>query len=259
MKNKKLLRYIAIFILSIIFISGIIYIAKEFYIAYKEKDEYEELANFMQDNNSNDNNRTIQAQGSLDTSRIEKVTELYNQNNDVRAWIEIYGTNISYPVLQGKDDLYYLQHDYKKRSSARGSIVLDKDVDLEKPSSNFLIYGHRNKSNIMFENLYKYKDESFYKNHKKIRFTTLKEDMEFEVMAAFYSKSYIKEEKNVFKYYNFIDAKSEKDFENYVTNVRKQAIYDTNIEATYGDQLMTLYTCEYSQKNGRFVVVAKKI
>ncbi len=192
------------------------------------------------------------------TERMLKVKELKQENNDIVGWLQIYGTNINYPVLQGKDNDYYLKHNYKHKYISTGSIFLDKDYDWNKPSSNLLIYGHRNKVGLMFDELIKYKDETFYKEHKTIRFTTADEDAEYEIMSAFKSRVYYKDEKNVFRYYYFIDAQNEAEYDEYVTNCKKSSLYDTGFVAEYGEQLLTLSTCDYEQENGRFVVVAVK-
>ena len=111
---------------------------------------------------------------------------------------------------------------------------------------------------MMFENLLKYAKEDFYKEHTKIRFTTSKEDSQYEIMAVFYSRVYYADEQNVFRYYYFVNAKDENEYNNYVKQSKEASIYDTGVTATYGEQLLTLSTCEYSQEDGRFVVVAKK-
>ena len=64
--------------------------------------------------------------------------------------------------------------------------------------------------------------------------------------------------KDVFRYYYFVDAQNEEEFNDYVENCKKVSIYDIETTATYGEQLLTLSTCEYSRENGRFAVVAKK-
>lgn len=193
------------------------------------------------------------------TERMLQVAELKKENKDIIGWLEIKDTNINYPVLQGSDNEYYLTHNYKKEKVAGGSIFLDKNFDFSIPSSNLLIYGHRNKKGIMFEDLLKYDEEQFYKEHKKIRFTTIKDDSEYEIIAVFYSRVYYQDEKNVFRYYYFVNAENEEEYNEYVNNVKKASIYDIETTAKYGDQLLTLSTCEYSQEDGRFVVVAKKI
>ena len=135
---------------------------------------------------------------------------------------------------------------------------MDKDVDLNKPSNNFLIYGHRSKSGLMFEDLIKYSKEDFYKQHQTIRFTTTSEDAVYKIISIFYSRVYYKSEKDVFRYYYFTNAENENDFNDYVQKCKKASIYNIETSATYGDQLLTLSTCEYSRENGRFAVVARK-
>ena len=95
--------------------------------------------------------------------------------------------------------------------------------------------------------------------HKIIKFTTDKEDAEYEIISVFLSRVYYKHEKDVFRYYYFIDAKNEKEFNDYVENSKKVSLYNIDSTAKYGDQLLTLSTCEYSQEDGRLAVVAKKI
>ena len=79
-----------------------------------------------------------------------------------------------------------------------------------------------------------------------------------KIISAFESKIY-NDSEEVFKYYNFINANNEEEFNNYITNIKKLSIYDTHKTAEYGDELITLSTCAYHTKDGRFVVVAKKI
>ena len=111
----------------------------------------------------------------------------------------------------------------------------------------------------MFEDLINYKNEEYYHQHPIIRFTTTEEDKEYEIIAAFNSRVYYQDETDVFRYYYFVNAENETDYNNYINECKKASIYDTGKSATYGDQLLTLSTCDYSQKNGRFAVVAKEV
>ena len=193
------------------------------------------------------------------TERMLQVEELKKTNSDIIGWLEIEGTNISYPVLQGDDNEYYLNQSYTKEQVTGGSLFLDKDYNFYPPSENLLIYGHRNKKGLMFEELIKYKDEAFYKEHPTIRFTTVAEDTEYEIISAFKSRVYKQNETNVFRYYNFVNAESGIEYNEYVKNAKQASLYDTGKTATFGDQLLTLSTCDYEVTNGRFAVVAKKI
>ena len=196
---------------------------------------------------------SISEENTIDWDYLKSV------NEDIIGWIEIKGTQINYPILKDNGNLYYLKHNYKHEYISTGSIFLDKDYDFDKPSENLLIYGHRNKVGLMFDELIKYKDEAFYNEHKTIRFTTEKSDDTYEVMSAFYSRVYYTNETNVFRYYNFVNANNESDYAEFVSNAMDVSLYDTGVTATYGEQLMTLSTCDYTQENGRFVVVAKKV
>ncbi len=192
--------------------------------------------------------------------RIEKVKELQKENSDIIGWLEIENSDISYPVLQCEDNEYYMTHNYKKEYSKDGSLFLDKDYDWSIPSTNLLIYGHNNMSSTeMFVGLMKYKEESYYKEHKTIRFTTNEEDAKYEIISVFLSRVYYKSETNVFRYYYFINANTEEEFNDFVKNSKEASLYDTGVTAEYGDQLLTLSTCSYHTKDGRLAVVAKKI
>ena len=77
-------------------------------------------------------------------------------------------------------------------------------------------------------------------------------------MYAFRSKVYYEDE-ITFKYYQFIDAVSEEAFRSNLEAMAEMSYYDTGVTAFYGDELLTLSTCDNSEKNGRFVVVARRI
>lgn len=256
-RNKKVIKYIVIGILICIILIGTSYVGIKLYTENQQKKDYEALAQYMQQGKETVENEL--SEGKLKTERMIKLEDLHSQNEDIVSWIEIPDTNVNYPVLQAKDNNFYLRKNYKKQYSSTGSIFLDKDVDMKLPSSNFLMYGHRNKGGAMFDNLIKYKDKSFYEEHKKIYYTTLEEEQEYEILAVFYSRVYYQNEKNVFRYYYFVNAETEEEYNNFVSNSKKASIYDTGVDAKYGEQLMTLSTCEYSQKDGRFAVVAKRV
>ena len=193
------------------------------------------------------------------TERMLQIEKLQKENQEIIGWLEIEDTNINYPICQTNNNDFYLTHNYKKEKASSGNLFLDKDFDIINGSSNYLIYGHRNKQGLMFEDLMKYAKEDFYKEHTKIKFTTLKEDVNYEIISVFYSRVYYQDEQNVFRYYYFVNAENEQEYNNFVNNAKKVSIYDTGITAEYGEQLLTLSTCEYSQEDGRFVVVAKKV
>ncbi len=265
-KSKKIKNIIYIFLIILIIASSL-YIIKYYYDVYSKKQESKLLNNISIDKNlvaeenisigdEEGTNNDLNISGT--TERMLKLEELQKQNPDIIGWLEIENTDINYPVLQGKDNSYYMTHNYKKEYSSNGSVFLDKDFSWDKPSDNLLIYGHNMNNNTMFEDLLSYQNESFYKDHPNIRFTTSDEDAIYEIISAFKSRVYYKSEQNVFRYYYFVNSQNEDDYNNFVKNAKKASIYDTGKTANYGDQLMTLSTCSYYTEDGRFAVVAKK-
>lgn len=186
----------------------------------------------------------------------EKYADIYAANNDFIGWITIDDTAVDYPVMQSKDNPnFYLKHSFEKSYSDYGVPYVQEDcaVDL---SDNLVIYGHHMNNGSMFSDLCKYTDEGFYENHKTIHFDTLEDFGSYEIIAVFKTVAY---SENGFKYYHFVDAHSKAEFDSYVEQCKALALYDTDVTAEYGDKLITLSTCEYSQTNGRLVVVARKV
>lgn len=189
---------------------------------------------------------------------LEEYKNLLLKNKKLIGWVKIEDTNIDYPVMQTVDNVYYLDHNMDQQYDRNGTIFMDKDCDVLKPSTNFILYGHHMQSGRMFGQLDKYKDKSFYEKHPYISFDTIYEKGTYQIMYVFRSKVY-KETEIVFKYYQFIDANGEQEFRSYMEEMAALSLYDTGVSAQYGDQLLTLSTCDYQETDGRFVVVAKKI
>lgn len=189
---------------------------------------------------------------------LDKYITLYNSNKNLIGWIKIDDTIIDYPVMQCDDNTYYLEHNFDQEEDRAGALFLDCNCDVVKGNDNYIIYGHHMTSGKMFASLPKYEDESYYEEHPYIIFDTIYEEAVYQVMYAFRSKVY-NEDQVVFKYYQFIDAYSEEEFNSYMQEMADLAYYDTGVTAVYGDSLLTLSTCDYQEANGRFVVVAKRI
>ncbi len=193
---------------------------------------------------------------------LEQYREIHELNNHMVGWIKIPGTVVDYPVLEVEgDNDFYLKKDFYGEYSRHGQIIFDYRCDYAKPSTNIILHGHHMADGSMFACLMSYKKEQFYRNHRYIEFDTLYEEGKYEVFAVFLSRVYNTGD-DVFKYYNFIDANSEEEFNEYIENVKALALYDTGITPVYGDEIITLSTCDYTQKdtdNGRCVLVARRV
>ena len=182
---------------------------------------------------------------------------IYTMNRDMVGWIRIDGTQINYPVMHRPEDRdYYLHRDFYEKDSMDGAIYVREECDVFLPSDNVVIYGHRMNSGAMFADLLEYKDAGFYAEHPYIQFDTLQQQHTYQIVAAFTISAAVD---NGFQYHLFTNAATEAEFDQYMTQCKARSLYDTGVDAAYGDKLITLSTCEKGNSDRRMVVVAKRI
>lgn len=189
-------------------------------------------------------------------SAYAKYQRLLEENSDFFGWIHIPDTKVDYPVMYAPDRKdFYVKHNFNKTYSDYGVPFIQENC-IPDLSDNLVIYGHNMKDGSMFNGLEAYASQDFYDKHKVIQFDTLLGYGEYEVVAVFRTVAYTPD---AFRYYDFVDAASEKEFNNYITQCKELSLYPIETTAQYGDRLITLSTCEYSQTDGRFVIVAKEV
>lgn len=190
---------------------------------------------------------------------LDKYKELYDLNNDMAGWISIEGTQIDYPVMQTVyDEEYYLHRNFMKEEDREGLPFIDFRAEIKNRTTNLIIYGHNMKNGDMFHDLLLYEDSNFLNNHRYIRFDTVYDEGLYEIISVFRTHvSYQGED--TFKFYNFIEADSIDDFYAYLRNISSLNLYEIDTYAEQCDELITLSTCEYTEEDGRFVVVARRI
>lgn len=263
LKQKEKRRKLIVVLCSVVALACFGYYGVYYYFAERTQSDYENLSDLR----GNDSivmrtpNVTIHytdEEEDVELTILEEYQTLYNKNKRLIGWLEIDGTNIDYPVMQTTDNEYYLDHNYNQEYDKNGSLFLDAECDVVRRNTNLIIYGHHMKSGKMFGNLNQYSSESYCKEHSIIRFDTIYEKGTYEVMYVFRSKIY-NEDEIVFKYYQFFDAASEREFNSNMNEMAAISLYDTGVTASYGDELLTLSTCDSSETDGRFVVVAKRI
>ena len=186
----------------------------------------------------------------------EKYGEVYAANSDFVGWISIEGTAIDYPVMQSIDrPNFYLRRGFGREYSKHGVPYIQEDCVVGN-SDNLIIYGHHMNDGSMFSDLCSYKNKAFWQTHPTIRFDTLEGFGVYEIVAVFKTVVY---SQNGFRYFDFVDLDDPARFNAYIARCKALSLYDTGVEASYGDKLITLSTCEYSRENGRMVVVARKV
>ncbi|MCM1065074.1 MAG: class B sortase [Eubacterium sp.] len=190
---------------------------------------------------------------------VNPYRDAFLANEDMGAWLQIPGTNIDYPVMwTPRDEEYYLHRDFDGSANDNGCLILDTDSCLDPLTTNLIIHGHNMRSGAMFGTLTDYEKESFCQEHKDIILYTEECQRNYEVIAVFRSQVFRKSDK-VFKFYQFFQADTQEEFDDFYDNIKEMSLYDTGVTAEFGDHFITLSTCVYHVENGRFVVVAKEV
>ena len=240
--RKIVYTIITILLISLVLISSYL-IFKEKKQNEKQENTFEDLIEIVEENIENQEERKID------------INKLYEENKDIVGWLKIDNTTINYPIMQNiNDPNYYLHRDFYKNYSSYGTPYMAKQCNLN--SDNIVIYGHHMKNNKMFGKLEKYKSKDFYNNHKIITFTTLEKEYSYEIFAVFKTTVYTK---NTFRYYENINFENKKMYDDFINICKDKSLYQTGIEIKDKEKLITLSTCEYSNKNSRLVIVARKI
>ena len=238
--------------ISVILLTISLYFLMGFFVQERQDNQLQqELQELMQE-------KEDESEDTSDDPLIEidaGILALHEENPDCIGWLTIDGTRIDYPVMYRPGDKnYYLHRDFNGEYSANGCLFLAEEC-VPGDSDNLIIYGHHMNSGKMFADLEKYKDEGFYEEHPIILFRTIWGNEQYQIFAAFTTPVYTG---NDFDYYSFIKAGTAADYKKFVASIKEKSFYQTGTTAKYGDKLLTLSTCEYSQKNGRMVLVAKK-
>ncbi len=265
--NKWLRRCLLIFFSAVFLVSGFM-IAKYYIDSSKQNTQFDELANLVQqakpqptasvmEKPTVENSETAEPAEPTEPQPLPEYVEVAARNPDMAGWLAIADTRINYPVMYAPDEEdKYLHRDFYGKYSGHGCLYVQEECSVDPPSDNITIYGHNMKDGSMFAGLLSYANKSFWEKHRYITFDTLMEHHTYEVFAVFRTTA---SKGKGFAYHRFIDAQDAEKFQEFVKDCQLIALYDTGITPQYGDKLITLSTCEYSQQNGRFVVVARRI
>lgn len=195
---------------------------------------------------------------SIDWNKLKSI------NSEIVAWVKIDGTNIDYPVLyhEGDDEnsQYYLYKDYNKDYSEYGSVFIDYRSGID--SKNIILHGHHMIDGSMFSDLTKYggtsPDIGFYQKAHRIKFYKPEGDEEYEIISVMKTP----QDNSNGDFFNYLigNFSSNRDFINYMYDVRVRSMINCPIASNENDDLLTLSTCSYEYSGTiRTVVVARKI
>lgn len=191
---------------------------------------------------------------------LPEYQELYDQNKDLVGWIYIMDTDVNYPVMQTVDDPeYYLRRDFYGNKDKAGTIFVDSRCNIVTPTTNTIIYGHNMTNGTMFGTLKNFLEESFYLSHRTIIFNTIYEKRTYEIEAVGLSEVAYQDDANSYRYYNFVNAANEDEFDEFKDYVVEHSIFNKDVDITIDDEILTLSTCNSYTEDGRLFIVAKCI
>ncbi len=219
---------------------------------------------FIENNNSNKMLNSIQSKTQVTTENItvdgENVqkfkydfTELLKENPNTKGWINVTNTNINYPIVQAKDNDYYLNHSFDNSSNSAGWVFADANCDTN-DFQNLIIYGHNRKDRSMFGSLKDVLNDDWQADSGNyyINFSNINESHVYRIFSCF-----VCNDSDVSSYLN-ISFKNQKEFENYVLKMKQHSNFNFNTNIENPQQILTLYTC-YGLNNQRLLVFAVRV
>lgn len=250
-QNKKLM--LIVIIIVILAIIGLIVFGLNFMLNKKE---------YRLDNPGEELGYDIPV-GNLDLEVTESLAEGRNLSNELKilngtystakAWLKIPGTSIDTPIFQSTNNTRFYRNDRDNHKTKWGESYLDYRCDVNDFSnmSHIIIYGHNTETDSRFTPLLNYKKQEFYQKHPTIELATANGNYKFEIFSV-----YVTDTTFFYLDTNFANAE---EYTNFINSIKGKSKYNTKINVNAGDTILTLSTCDYSIKDGRFVVHARLI
>lgn len=211
----------------------------------KNEDNKQEIL----DNNENIDNEENLLELKLITN--EALAALLVKNEEVVGEIKVNNTEVDYPVVQTKDNDYYLTHNINKEKNANGWIYMDYRNNSMNLDKNIILYGHNKLySRVMFSSLHDTLNKKWYTNTENqiITFNTLYENMKFKIFSIYRvpkTNDYLK-----------VFFKDDNDFLDFINMITKRSIYDFNVPVNKDAKIITLSTCSGNYATNRLVIHA---
>ncbi len=181
-------------------------------------------------------------------------SDLAKINDQVTGWIESKGTVINYPIVHPNDNDYYLTHMFDGTKNKSGALFVSADNSRGFVDQNTIIYGHHMRNNTMFASLVEYKNQEYYDAHPNMMLYTPTGDYRLDVFSA-YIVDVPKSDKEFIKP-NF---GSEENFAEFLNKIMKSSQFNSDVQVSAADRIVTLVTCTYETSDARYIVHAKLV
>ena len=155
---------------------------------------------------------------------------------EIIGWIEVYGADISYPILQGTDDEYYLHHAPDGTESPFGSIFLGADHKEDFMDSHSLVYGHNMEGGMMFANLNKYDATEFCRKCPTFSVITPERKFTYEIFS-------VEQAEPGSACYVYGYEKTSGAYKQQLDCLKANSVYDIEVSLEKKGRVVTLITC----------------
>ena len=183
-----------------------------------------------------------QAMNDMDLGSLQRT------NEDVLGWIEIPDTDLSYPLVQGTDNQFYLDHTWKKEPNSAGSIFLECQCSPDLSDFNTIIYGHRMRNGSMFGSLKYFNDPAYWNEHPVIYLRDSSGTRQYTIFAAY--------EAGIRSFTYRLKLTEARDKQTLIDFALSSSVIDTGVIPTVDDRILTLSTCTGNGHASRWVVQA---
>lgn len=182
-----------------------------------------------------------------DGDAVLSASNMSEINEDYRAWLTVYYTNIDYPVMQGKDDLYYASHDVYKKSSLTGALYLAADNSPDFSDSYNLIYGHHMDIEALFGGLDLYRNKEYFDTHRRAIIVTKDGVYDCMIFAVLQTSAYD----------DVVYSPGEQPLSPLLEYIKSKAMYYDESVAKGATKIAAMSTCEQASTAGRLIVYMK--
>lgn len=226
----------------------------QIYLEYQQgKDTYQELQEYVKEPQEDKkkpekNEKPVETESSYLQVDFEG---LKAENPDVVAWIQIPALDISYPVVQGQDNSYYLHHMFNGENNKNGSIFVDYHNHADFSDKNTIVYGHNMKDKSMFGTLDRYQDEALYQQYPYFYIYIPGYVLQYQIVSCYAGRT-----GSIGYMYGFPE---QGDFDEFLERIVSYAGYDTGVKVKTEDTVVTLSTCVNSSRDYRYLVHGKLV
>lgn len=240
---KKKYRVLLFVIFILICLIGLIYSLTNIINWKKDVDDNKDIVEEIKEN--------ITIDEEDDSIKID-FKSLKEQNSNVIAYIKVNGTNIDYVVVKGKDNGYYLKHNFNKEYNIAGWIFADYKNKFDGTDKNIVVFGHNTKDGSMFGTLKNVLSEDWQNNKDNLQITFVTERKEY--LYQVFSTYSIKPE----EYYIKTDFESNDEYIEFLNELKERSNHDYKVDISPNDTILTLSSC-VGDGSKRVVLHAKKI